>query len=158
MFRGKRPRALLSHHEGHGVASLRAIAHKHYPFSSRCLRTDRAGKRSCIHKRGGLIRSVKHDAPKMAPYRVTMLGDLDIRAPGLTAIFGRAHAQKWREGLESASTSKSPTEIFRRVQETDLHFFLGTTLLYPRWAANPWLIIGVFPAPVLPSVVQQSLF
>ena len=31
--------------------------------------------------------------------------------------------------------------------KTDLHFFLGTTLKYHRFALNPWVIIGVFPIP-----------
>lgn len=36
---------------------------------------------------------------------------------------------------------------------TDLHFFLGTTLNYHGWAANPWVIIVVFP----PPRVQQGI-
>jgi len=32
-----------------------------------------------------------------------------------------------------------------RFLKTDLHFFLGTTKEFHSWAANPFLIIGVFP-------------
>lgn len=32
-------------------------------------------------------------------------------------------------------------------QESDLHFFLGTTQQYHFVAPNPWVIIGVFPIP-----------
>jgi len=39
--------------------------------------------------------------------------------------------------------------------KTDMHFFLGTTLNYHGWASNPWVIIGVFPAPF---DMQRTLF
>jgi hypothetical protein len=62
------------------------------------------------------------------------------------------------EGDEELALQKVRQKYFDVFRETDLHFFLGTTLLYHRWAANPWLIIGVFPAPGLAPAVQSSLF
>jgi hypothetical protein len=62
------------------------------------------------------------------------------------------------EGDEGLALQKVRQKYFDVFRKTDLHFFLGTTLLYHRWAANPWLIIGVFPAPGLAPAVQPSLF
>jgi hypothetical protein len=62
------------------------------------------------------------------------------------------------EGDEGVALQKVRQKYYEVFRETDLHFFLGTTLLYHSWATNPWLIIGVFPAPSPPPVVQPNLF
>jgi hypothetical protein len=59
------------------------------------------------------------------------------------------------EGDEGAALQKVRQKYFDAFIKTDLHFFLGTTLAYHSWATNPWVIIGVFPAP---SEMQQTLF
>ena len=59
------------------------------------------------------------------------------------------------EGDEGIALAKVRQKYFDTFTNTDLHFFLGTTLNYHSWATNPWVIIGVFPAP---HVLQPSLF
>jgi hypothetical protein len=59
------------------------------------------------------------------------------------------------EGDEGIALQKVRQKYFDTFIKTDLHFFLGTTLSYHAWAANPWVIIGVFPAPY---VLQRTLF
>ena len=49
--------------------------------------------------------------------------------------------------LESLALSKVKQKYIDEFRKKDLHFFLGTTKEYHSWAANPWLIIGVFPIP-----------
>ncbi len=46
-------------------------------------------------------------------------------------------------------------KYFDAFMRTDLHFFLGTTQQWHSIAPNPWVIIGVFPAP---RVAQMPLF
>jgi len=58
------------------------------------------------------------------------------------------------EGDEGTALQKLRQKYFDAFVKTDLHFFLGTTLNYHSWASNPWVIIGVFPAP---RVLQGSL-
>jgi hypothetical protein len=64
---------------------------------------------------------------------------------------------KSAEGDEGVALQKVRQKYFDTFIETDLHFFLGTTLAYHGWAANPWLIIGVFPVPP-PPLVQPTFF
>jgi hypothetical protein len=52
-----------------------------------------------------------------------------------------------RDGNEKAALEKVRAKYFGQFLGTDLHFFLGTTLQYHQVAPNPWVIIGVFPAP-----------
>jgi hypothetical protein len=59
------------------------------------------------------------------------------------------------EGDEGIALQKVRQKYFDTFIKTNLHFFLGTTLTYHRWAPNPWVIIGVFPAPY---VLQEILF
>ena len=46
-----------------------------------------------------------------------------------------------------AAIEKVRAKYFDEFVGKDLHFFLGTTLQFHSIAPNPWLIIGVFPAP-----------
>jgi hypothetical protein len=48
---------------------------------------------------------------------------------------------------EQAAIEKVRAKYFDEFVGKDLHFFLGTTLQFHSIAPNPWLIIGVFPAP-----------
>ena len=51
-------------------------------------------------------------------------------------------------GDEAQALTKVREKYFEKFLETDLHFFLGTTRQWQiRRAPNPWVIIGVFPAP-----------
>ena len=58
-------------------------------------------------------------------------------------------------GDEPRALAKVRSKYFDAFLETDLHFFLGTTQQFHRFAPNPWVIIGVFPIPHDP---QESLF
>ena len=62
------------------------------------------------------------------------------------------------EGDEGVALLKVRKKYFEEFIQSDLHFFLGTTLQYHSWATNPWVIIGVFPLPVLRCVEQPTLF
>jgi len=55
----------------------------------------------------------------------------------------------WRDQRqnEQAAIEKVRAKYFDEFVGKDLHFFLGTTLQFHSVAPNPWLIIGVFPAP-----------
>jgi len=55
----------------------------------------------------------------------------------------------WRDPQrnEQNAVSKVKAKYFDEFIAKDLHFFLGTTLQFHSVAPNPWLIIGVFPAP-----------
>jgi hypothetical protein len=55
----------------------------------------------------------------------------------------------WREQSqnEQVAIEKVKAKYFDDFTSKDLHFFLGTTLQFHSVAPNPWLIIGVFPAP-----------
>lgn len=55
----------------------------------------------------------------------------------------------WRDQSqnEQAAIEKVRSKYFDEFNTKDLHFFLGTTLQFHSVAPNPWLIIGVFPAP-----------
>jgi hypothetical protein len=59
------------------------------------------------------------------------------------------------EGDEGIALRKVRQKYFDAFITTDLHFFLGTTRGFHGWASNPWVIIGVFPAPF---VLQRTLF
>jgi len=48
---------------------------------------------------------------------------------------------------EKVAIEKVRAKYFDEFVGKDLHFFLGTTLQFHSVAPNPWLIIGVFPAP-----------
>lgn len=50
-------------------------------------------------------------------------------------------------GDEQAAIAKVRQKYIYDLERIDLHFFLGTTLQYQSIAPNPWIIIGVFPAP-----------
>lgn len=56
---------------------------------------------------------------------------------------------------EAAALAKVKEKYFGEFSKKDLHFFLGTQLLYHSWAQNPWIIIGVLP---IPFENQQALF
>jgi hypothetical protein len=58
-------------------------------------------------------------------------------------------------GDEPAALDKVRQMYFDRFLQTDLHFFLGTTQQWHLVAPNPWVIIGVFPAP---HETQTALF
>lgn len=55
----------------------------------------------------------------------------------------------WRDHCqnEQAAIEKVRAKYFDEFVGKDLHFFLGTTLQFHSISPNPWLIIGVFPAP-----------
>jgi hypothetical protein len=55
----------------------------------------------------------------------------------------------WRDQRqnEQVAIEKVRAKYFDEFVGKDLHFFLGTTLQFHSVAPNPWLIIGVFPAP-----------
>lgn len=55
----------------------------------------------------------------------------------------------WRDQHqnEQAAIENVRAKYFDEPTTKDLHFFLGTTLQFHSVAPNPWLIIGVFPAP-----------
>jgi hypothetical protein len=48
---------------------------------------------------------------------------------------------------EATALAKVKEKYFVGFLKKDLHFFLGTQLLYHSWAQNPWIIIGVLPVP-----------
>lgn len=51
------------------------------------------------------------------------------------------------EGNEQEALAKVRQKYFDSFLRTDLHFFLGTTQQFHFVAPNPWVIVGVFPAP-----------
>jgi hypothetical protein len=51
------------------------------------------------------------------------------------------------EGDEAAALAKVRQKYFDEFGKTDLHFFLGTMQQFHFIAPNPWVIVGVFPAP-----------
>ena len=51
------------------------------------------------------------------------------------------------EGDEAKALEKVRQKYLDQFVTTDLHFFLGTTQRWHFVAPNPWLIVGVFPAP-----------
>ena len=55
----------------------------------------------------------------------------------------------WRDQRqnEQVAIEKVRAKYFDEFVGKDLHFFLGTTLQFHSISPNPWLIIGVFPAP-----------
>lgn len=52
------------------------------------------------------------------------------------------------DGNKEIAVEKVRQKYWDDFLKTDLHFFLGTTLQYHRSAPNPFVIIGVFPAPL----------
>ena len=48
---------------------------------------------------------------------------------------------------EAKAIDKVKAKYFHEFAQKDLHFFVGTTLRFHSVSPNPWLIIGVFPAP-----------
>lgn len=50
-------------------------------------------------------------------------------------------------GDESEALAKVREMYFDRFTQTDLHFFVGTTLRFQLVSPNPWMIVGVFPVP-----------
>ena len=59
------------------------------------------------------------------------------------------------EGDEGQALAKVRQKYFDEFQQTDLHFFLGTTQQFHFVAPNPWVIVGVFP---IPHERQRGLF
>ena len=51
------------------------------------------------------------------------------------------------DGDERAALAKVKAKYFDEFGQRDLHFFLGTTQQFHQVAANPWVIVGVFPIP-----------
>ena len=51
------------------------------------------------------------------------------------------------EGDEDDALAKVRQKYLEDFRKTDIHFFLGTTQQWHRVAPNPWVIVGVFPAP-----------
>ena len=51
------------------------------------------------------------------------------------------------DGNQDQALLKVFEKYFETFLETDLHFFLGTTQQWHSVAPNPWVIVGVFPAP-----------
>jgi hypothetical protein len=62
------------------------------------------------------IQTSVYDSPKMAPYRVTSLGDLDIRAPGLTASDPAANAADVFVNTLADDTQDLSDIIWRRIE------------------------------------------
>lgn len=56
---------------------------------------------------------------------------------------------------EATALAKVKEKYFSEFLKKDLHFFLGTTQQFHAWAANPWVVIGVFP---IPHESQTALF
>ena len=59
------------------------------------------------------------------------------------------------EGDEGLALAKVRQKYCDEFQQTDLHFFLGTTQQFHFVAPNPWVIVGVFP---IPHERQRGLF
>ncbi len=51
------------------------------------------------------------------------------------------------DGDEETALAKVRQKYLDEFRETDIHFFLGTTQQWHLVAPNPWVIVGVFPAP-----------
>lgn len=51
------------------------------------------------------------------------------------------------DGDEAEALAKVRQKYLDQFLRTDLHFFLGTTQQWHLIAPNPWVIVGVFPAP-----------
>ena len=51
------------------------------------------------------------------------------------------------EGDEEEALGKVRQKYLKQFLKTDLHFFMGTTLQWHSVSPNPWVIVGVFPAP-----------
>lgn len=62
---------------------------------------------------------------------------------------------KAANGDKQAALDKVREKYFDTFLKTDLHFFLGTTQQFHRFAPNPWVIVGVFP---IPHDAQGRLF
>jgi hypothetical protein len=62
------------------------------------------------------IQTTVYDAPKMAPYRVTSLGDLDIRAPGQTAADPTGGAANVFADILADDTRDLEDTIWRRIE------------------------------------------
>jgi hypothetical protein len=62
------------------------------------------------------IQTTVYDSPKMAPYRVTSLGDLDIRAPGLTATDPAGSASDVYVNILADDTQDLSDIIWRRIE------------------------------------------
>ncbi len=54
---------------------------------------------------------------------------------------------KKAENNESAALTAMKAKYFDEFVKKDLHFFLGTIRQFHGFSPNPWVIIGVFPAP-----------
>ncbi len=48
---------------------------------------------------------------------------------------------------EATALQKVRQKYMDQLSKTDLHFFLGTMLQFHGYSPNPWVIVGVFPAP-----------
>ncbi len=64
---------------------------------------------------------------------------------------------KGSNGDEAIATEKVKNKYLNEFAQKDLYFFLGTTMQHHLRSRNPFIIIGVYPAPFLPPT-QGSLF
>lgn len=78
--------------------------------------------------------------------------DADGRESTLQVLDWEVGALYWNcarhaHGDENKALMKVREKYLDSFAKTDLHFFLGTTQQFHFVAPNPWVIIGVFPAP-----------
>lgn len=97
--------------------------------------------------------------PKL-PYKFSyQFEDADGRNSKLRILDWEIGALFWnclrRDRDEEVALEKVRAKYADQFLQTDLHLFLGTTQQYHQVAPNPWVIIGVFPAP---HRTQQELF
>jgi hypothetical protein len=80
------------------------------------------------------------------------MSPLSIRTSELQVLDWEVGALYWNclratGGDEPVALKKVRAKYFDTFLTTDLHFFLGTTQQFHFVAPNPWVIVGVFPAP-----------
>jgi hypothetical protein len=98
--------------------------------------------------------------PKL-PWRFSYrFEDADGRQSEMSVLDWEAGQLYWNclkqcEDDQARALQKVKQKYMDSFDQTELHFFLGTTKEYHEWASNPWLIIGVFPIPYQP---QTELF
>ena len=90
--------------------------------------------------------------PKL-PYSFSyQFADLAGRTSELQILDWEIGALYWNclrssEGDEGNALAKVQQKYLEEFRKTDIHFFLGTTQQWHLVAPNPWVIVGVFPAP-----------
>lgn len=97
--------------------------------------------------------------PKL-PYNFSYrFEDADGRASEMQVLDWEAGALYWnclrRYDSEQTALEKVREKYLDHFNQTDLHFFLGTTQEFHFRAPNPWVIVGVFP---IPHEAQMDLF